>query len=382
MRVKFGDVVTNVNDSVKDPTASGIERLLGLEHLDAGELAIARWGMVSEETTFTRRVRPGQTLFGKRRAYQRKTAYAEFDAICSGDILVFATKDPGVLIPELLPFLASTDSFYAKALETSAGSLSPRTRWSDLAKYEFDLPPLDEQQRIADLLWASERHSRALAERLSAASACATAATSFVLDGVATATRAVPLKEVVSSARPLCYGVVQPGTEASDGVPLVRVCDMEAQQIDLGNLRRISPAIDVQYKRSRLKAGDLLVSVVGTIGRVHVATEGMAGFNIARAVARVAPERDLILPEYLALVLRSPVHQALLQREAFESARKTLNLAALGALMIPVPSVERQVELLEGLRSSDEATRLAAEESRACLNMRQHLINSSLRRAS
>lgn len=157
-RVKFGDVVRNVNENVKDPDSAGIDRAIGLEHLDPGELRIGRWGELTEETTFTRRVRPGQTLFGKRRAYQRKTAYAEFDAVCSGDILVFESADSQVLIPELLPFIAMTDAFYSKALETSAGSLSPRTRWSDLATYELDLPPLADQRRIADLLWAIEGH--------------------------------------------------------------------------------------------------------------------------------------------------------------------------------------------------------------------------------
>lgn len=161
LRVKFGDVVRNVNENVKDPEAAGIDRVIGLEHLDPGELRINRWGELTEETTFTRRVKPGQTLFGKRRAYQRKTAYSEFDAVCSGDILVFESADPGVLHPQLLPFIAMTDGFHAKALETSAGSLSPRTRWSDLATYEFDLPPLAAQRRIADLLWASEQHKRA-----------------------------------------------------------------------------------------------------------------------------------------------------------------------------------------------------------------------------
>lgn len=124
-RVKFGDVVRNVNDNVKDPAGIGIKRLLGLEHLDPGELRIQRWGDLAPESTFTRRVRPGQTLFGKRRAYQRKTAYAEFDAVCSGDILVFESADSSRLLPELLPFVAMSDAFYAMALETSAGSLSP-----------------------------------------------------------------------------------------------------------------------------------------------------------------------------------------------------------------------------------------------------------------
>lgn len=156
-RVTFGDVVRNINDTVRNPEEAGIDRIIAMEHLDPGELRVARWGSLDDGTTFARRVWPGQTLFGKRRAYQRKVAYADFTAICSGDILTFET-DNSQFLPELLPFLVQSNGFFDHALGTSAGSLSPRTNWRDLANFEFDLPPLDEQQRIADLLWAIERH--------------------------------------------------------------------------------------------------------------------------------------------------------------------------------------------------------------------------------
>lgn len=163
-RVAFGDVVRNVNETVKDAAANGIDRVIAMEHMDPGELKIERWGDVAGGTTFTRRVRPGQTLFGKRRAYQRKVAFAEFDGICSGDIYTFEADETRML-GELLPFLVQSDPFFDHALDTSAGSLSPRTNWRDLANFEFDLPPLDEQKHIADLLWSIEKHRRSLDER-------------------------------------------------------------------------------------------------------------------------------------------------------------------------------------------------------------------------
>jgi len=161
-RVPFGDVVRNVNETVKDAAAVNIDRVIAMEHMDRGELDITRWGDVADGTTFTRRVRPGQTLFGKRRAYQRKVAYAEFEAICSGDIYTFEA-DENRLLGGLLPFLVQSDPFFDHALNTSAGSLSPRTNWRDLARFEFDLPPLGEQKRIANSIWAIERHRLALA---------------------------------------------------------------------------------------------------------------------------------------------------------------------------------------------------------------------------
>ena len=106
---------------------------------------------MADGTPITRRCRPGQVLFGKRRAYQRKVAVAEFDAVVPGVIYVLAPKG-NRLLPELLPFLCLSERFFQHAVGTSAGSLSPRTNWSSLASFEFDLPPLDQQRHDFDRL--------------------------------------------------------------------------------------------------------------------------------------------------------------------------------------------------------------------------------------
>jgi hypothetical protein len=154
--VKFGEVVKNANLVERDPGANDIERIVGLEHIDPENLHIRRWNSVADGTSFTRKFVPGQTLFGKRRAYQRKVAYAEFEGICSGDILTFEPKNRKVLLPELLPFICQSNAFFDHALDTSAGSLSPRTSWTALKDFEFPLPPIDEQKRIAEILWAAD----------------------------------------------------------------------------------------------------------------------------------------------------------------------------------------------------------------------------------
>lgn len=129
-RVRFGDVVKLNQETSKDPAADGLDRYVGLEHIEPGDLRIRSWGEIAGGTTFTNRFRPGQVLFGKRRAYQRKVALADFDGICSGDIYVLESRDPHVPLPELLPFICRTDGFFEHAVATSAGSLSPRTNWS------------------------------------------------------------------------------------------------------------------------------------------------------------------------------------------------------------------------------------------------------------
>jgi len=164
--VTFGNVVTCVNRTTKDPIAYGLNRIVGLDHMDSESLPLRRWDLLEalpDGTSFTRTFQSGQVLFGKRRAYQRKVSVPEFDGVCSGDILVFEASGPRML-QEFLPYLVQSDGFFEHALGTSAGSLSPRTKWQELAKYEFALPPVDDQKRIVEVLEAATASQEAARE--------------------------------------------------------------------------------------------------------------------------------------------------------------------------------------------------------------------------
>jgi len=194
-RAKFGDVVRNVNETSRNLAADGLDRVVGLDHLDSGSLRLMRWDSVADlpdGTTFTRKFKPGQVLFGKRRAYQRKVAVPDFSGVCSGDILVFEPVDKK-LLANFLPYLVQSDGFFDHALGTSAGSLSPRTKWAELAKYEFALPPVDEQRRITELLCAADR----LSETLSSVD-IAVLRKSLLVQALETSKEDRPLGEVIS----------------------------------------------------------------------------------------------------------------------------------------------------------------------------------------
>src|SRR5215208_696444 len=103
-RVAFSNVVELSKERSSDPEGDGFARYVGLEHIDPGDFKIRRWGDIAEGTTFTTVFRPGQVLFGKRRAYQRKVAVADFRGLCSGDIYVLEPSDPQ-LDGALLPFI-------------------------------------------------------------------------------------------------------------------------------------------------------------------------------------------------------------------------------------------------------------------------------------
>tara|TARA_R110002124_G_scaffold5786_1_gene36272 strand:- start:27694 stop:28908 length:1215 start_codon:yes stop_codon:yes gene_type:complete len=152
--VKFGDVAQNVAERV-DPASAKTDVYVGLEHLDPSTIHLRQWGHPSDVTGQKLAFKKGDVIFGRRRAYQRKLAVAEFDGICSAHAMVVRAK-PKMVLPEFLPFFLQSDMFMERAIEISVGSLSPTINWKTLRVQEFPLPPLNEQKRIAEILWATD----------------------------------------------------------------------------------------------------------------------------------------------------------------------------------------------------------------------------------
>lgn len=156
--VKFGDVVRQCKESV-DRDNNPFERYVEGGNMDSENIHIRRWGTFGADyvgPAFHRIFRKGQVLYGSRRTYLKKVAIADFDGITANTTFVCETKDQKIFMQELLPFLMLTDSFTEHSIRESKGSTNPYINWPDIAKYEFPLPPLDEQKRIAEILWAAD----------------------------------------------------------------------------------------------------------------------------------------------------------------------------------------------------------------------------------
>ena len=151
---RFDQMAVQVKDKV-EPEEADVDRYVGLEHIDPESLKIRRWGEPSDVESSKILFRSGDIIFGKRRAYQRKLAVADFDGICSAHAMVLRPKTD-VVLEEFLPFFMQSDIFMDRAVKISVGGLSPTINWRDLAKEEFALPPLEEQRRIAEVLAAIE----------------------------------------------------------------------------------------------------------------------------------------------------------------------------------------------------------------------------------
>lgn len=151
---RFEQIAKSISERV-DPNNTDLKIYVGLEHLDAEYIHIKRYGTPDDVDGQKLRCYPGDVIFGKRRAYQRKAAVVDFDGFCSAHAMVLRAN-PDVMDPRLFPFFLHSDTFMHRAIDISVGSLSPTINWGTLKTQEFLLPPKDQQAKLAELLWAMD----------------------------------------------------------------------------------------------------------------------------------------------------------------------------------------------------------------------------------
>jgi type I restriction enzyme S subunit len=370
-RVRFGDVVENCNETC-EPEEAGLERYVAMEHLEPGSLHVRSWGNVADGTTFTRRCRPGQVLFGKRRAYQRKVAVSEFEAVVSGDIYVLAPKDTQRLLPELLPFLCLSERFFQHAVGTSAGSLSPRTNWSSLASFEFDLPPLDQQRRIAEILWAVDEVIVGYEQLVHQI-------------GLDIASKRHRFFSGKSSFRTHKVGElfdVQLGKmlsqKARTGEGAFRYLGNKNVQwgyFDFSEMLEMDFSPDERRKFS-LREGDLLVCEGGEVGRSAIWRSDFGECYYQKAIHRLRPLSDAITTPYMLEFLYWANEKGLFSSLTGHSTIAHLPVVKLKSIQVPVASAERQREFVYEMERAGDGLAASKHHTDCIRNVLQSFLTT------
>ena len=151
-KYRFDQIAINSTEK-KTPAEEDRFTYLGLEHLDSGTLKVTRFGSEVAPIGEKLVMHKGDVLFGKRRAYQKKVALAPFDGIFSAHGMVLRPKED-VIDKNFFPLFISSDYFLDAAIKISVGSLSPTINWRDLKELEFELPDMDTQRKLAEVLWS------------------------------------------------------------------------------------------------------------------------------------------------------------------------------------------------------------------------------------
>jgi type I restriction enzyme S subunit len=149
--VKLGEIAENRKETV-DPNKEDII-YVGLEHINSGDSKLTRYGNSREIKSSKSRFYKDDILYAKLRPYLDKGILAEFEGICSTDILVIKPNKE-LINPQFLTDLLHMPNFLDFATKSMTGVNHPRTSWSILKTFKIPLPSLPTQQKIASILSA------------------------------------------------------------------------------------------------------------------------------------------------------------------------------------------------------------------------------------
>lgn len=350
-RVAFSDVVRKVNDKV-DPWESGLERYVAGDHMTTDDLQIRRWGTIGDDylgPAFHMRFKPGHVLYGSRRTYLRKVALADFEGITANTTYVLESKDPSVLMPELLPFIMQTEAFHANSIARSKGSVNPYVNFSDIACFEFLLPPIQEQARLVEVLLAAQENAESLRGLIEATRVAQISAFEELLSR----RNAVPSKIgslITSSPR---NGFSPVAASAPTGHWVLALSAITKLGYRSNQFKPVEPS--PESTAARIIKGDLVISRSNTrdlVGLPMVFPEDRNDVSYPDTMMRISVDPKEVSTKFLELCLRTPKCRRQVQSYAAGTSSSMLKINGANLRKVEVPFVELddQVSILDSIK--------------------------------
>lgn len=365
--VRFDSIANSITERVDDPSAAGVSKYVGLEHLDPESIEISRWGAPEEVSATKLRFYIGDVIYGRRRAYQKKLGVARFEGICSAHALVLRAREEKCL-PRFLPYFLLSDQFHNRALEISVGSLSPTINWSTLRQQQFELPSLEEQAHIVELLSAVDEHAEALRTQLN----------------VAQETRKSVLHEFLSAGgddwTETTLGEVAkwgsggtPKSGASDyydgDIPWCVIGDLTEGEVFYTE-KCITGAGLKNSSAKIVEPGAVMIAMYGaSIGRTGIVGRPMA---TNQAIAFAYPDVEMLDNQFLLLFLQTQKLQLVAAGQG--AAQPNISQNVLKTWPLTLPPLDEQERIVEEISKID----VLIDETSASLNSTKQLRTSLL----
>jgi type I restriction enzyme S subunit len=188
------------------------------------------------------------------------------------------------------------------------------------------------------------------------------------------------VEQLLKNDSGLGYGILKPGGEDANGVPMVRVMDIGDGKLAGTEMMKVKAKLSEEFNRTVLQSGDILLAVMATVGRCMVVPDDLVGANVNRAIAVIKPTR-LVPSKFLELAIRSPRLQQLFQKNKIGSAQPRINLSDLRTYCLPLPPLAEQVRILaeveRRLSVIEELEALASTELQRATRLRQSILQNA-----
>lgn len=386
-KYRFDEMIQNIAERV-EPKQTDLDVYVGLEHIDPDCLHLSRHGHPSDVEGTKLRFYKGDIIFGRRRAYQRKTALATTDGICSAHAMVVRAKED-MVDPMFLPFLFHSKSFIDMAITISVGGLSPTINWKDIAKQEFLLPPKAEQKRLAELLWAADEVVEKEKREREALKVFKDRQMSYLLNGH---------QHIQSNGKPDDWerltisdiGIVstssvdkkqRPGEKIVSLINYMDVYTSKSKKItsDIEYMQVTAP--DKQIDNNQVNIGDILFTpsseTKDDIGHSAVVYDNLPNTLYSYHLVRLRFNREIDL-DFKRYLFNNPSTLAYFTKRAQGITRMTLSLDDFNETPVLLPPLSEQKQIALKLSSIDSAIERIEKSILFSQQIKQELIDKIL----
>ncbi len=330
-----------VGKDKKKPTDADKTTYIGLEHLSSDTFEVEEYGSEVAPKGEKLVMRKGDVLFGKRRAYQKKVGIAPCDGIFSAHGMVLRPNED-VVNARFFPFFIRSDVFLDEAIRISVGSLSPTVNWRDLKELVFELPSLDKQRELAELLWAAEETKWKYRELIKTSDDIVKSR--FVeMFGDYNAAPSGFLRDVSEF---VTVGIANAATHAytEAGVVMLRNLNVRENCLDDSDLVYIKPEFAAKYCKKALKTNDILVTRTGYPGIACLVPEKYEGCQtFTTLIVRLRKDAP-VTPTYVCQFINSPLGKEFVEKMKAGSSQQNFGATSLKQMPIGTPPLAQQQE--------------------------------------
>ena len=348
---KFDEIAFNSTEK-KKPVDEDKYTYLGLEHLDSDSIYVTRYGADVAPKGDKLIMKKGDVLFGKRRAYQKKVAIAPFDGIFSAHGMVLRPKED-VIDKDFFPMFIKSDYFLDAAIKISVGSLSPTINWRDLKELKFELPSLEEQRKLAEVLWAIYDMNDKYKKLILATDELVKSQFIEMFDRPEY--ERVKFKKISTLFADGDW--IEIKDQSNDGIRLVQTGNIgNGYYIDKeAHSRYVSEETFLRLNCTEILPGDILISrLPDPVGRGCILPDGI-GKAITAVDCTIVRLMDMVEPEYLIGFTQTDLYRSQIESAKTGTTRKRISRKNLEKVLIPVPPIEKQMVFVELIKESDKS---------------------------
>lgn len=347
----LGDIIDEISERENNPSTSGYERFVGLEHYVSGDVEIKKYGSTLNLNSAMKVFKSGDILVARRNVYLKRASVVYFDGLTSGDSIVLRAKDETV--GRILPFILNTSEFWEYADQYSDGTMSKRLSPKMLKSYEFALPDDEELPRLADLLWAAVDTKTAYEELLIKTDELVKSQFIEMFGDPYINDKGWETREFAKLCSAIGDGLHgTPEYDDNGPYPFINGNNLRENKIEItSETRKVGSEMYDKYF-IELDETTVLLSINGTLGKTALYDGEEVILGKSACYSKVGPLLDR---EFVLAVFLSDAFQQYMQDNCTGTTIKNFGLKALRNYPMIVPPMEEQKRYVEFMRQSDKS---------------------------